>query len=46
MKAVAKKSNVTRLHSVSKTSGRAAAGALPWAGLLRRLDRLDAGYAS
>lgn len=28
------------------TSGRAAGGALLWAGLLRRLDRLDPGYAS
>jgi ribulose-5-phosphate 4-epimerase/fuculose-1-phosphate aldolase len=28
------------------TTGRAAGGALLWAGLLRRLDRLDPGYAS
>ena len=28
------------------TSGRAAGGALLWAGLLRRLDRLDPRYAS
>jgi hypothetical protein len=27
------------------TNGRAAGGALQWAGLLRRLDRLDPGYA-
>ncbi len=49
MKAVAKKSNVTRLRSVdsvSKTNGRAAGGALLWAGLLRRLDQVDPGYAS
>jgi hypothetical protein len=27
------------------TNGRAAGGALLWAGLLRRLDRVDPGYA-